>query len=227
MGSSRLPGKVLEPLCGQPLISRLVDRVERSNRIDHLVVATSVNPLDDRLADHLASRGVAVRRGPEHDVLSRFTAVMDEFNPDVVIRLTGDNPLVDGCLVDQVIVHHEKAGAHYTTNGRSGTFPHGSNVEVIDAAALRDLASRNVDDDEREHVTLGLLRRPDAYSLSSLSRDPSHGHLRWTVDTPEDLAWVKSVFEALVPESGDYFEYDDVVRWIEADPRRVRLNTGA
>lgn len=212
----------MEELHGRSLISRLVERVAKSELTDEIVVATSVQPVDDQLEEHLSSLGVSVRRGPEDDVLARFVSVMDEFKPDVVVRLTGDNPLVDGAMVDLVLERHLVGGTHYTTNGHSGTFPYGSNVEAVDAEALRQFAERSRDRDEREHVTLGLTRRPDEYSLRSLSREPSHGHLRWTVDTPDDLTWVRSVFDHLVPTRGDFFTYEDVIAWIEADSSRLR-----
>ena len=127
------------------------------------MVATSVDPSDDVLADMLEAEGVTVRRGPLDDVLARFLEVIDEFGPDDVVRLTADNPMTDPQVIDLVVSAHREAGADYTANTLSHTFPHGLDVEVVAATALRALADLGPDEHDREHVTIGLPRRPGRF----------------------------------------------------------------
>lgn len=220
-GSSRLPRKVLAPILGRPMILRLVDRVRSARLAEGLVVATTLDPTDDELAHVLIEDGVTVRRGPVADVLARFMQVVDEFAPDTVVRLTGDNPLVDQVTVDLTIHGHRDAGADYTTNGLSKRFPHGLNVEVVETDALRRLGAMELTVQEREHVTLGMLRRPQNFSLAAVTQEPDRSQLRWTVDTAEDLAWARTVFEHLHP-SKPGFGQDDVVALLERHPELRR-----
>src|SRR5271154_5883802 len=140
MSSTRLPGKVLMPLAGAPMILRQIERVERASRIDRLVLAASVDPPDDDLASAVARAGVAVHRGPLDDVLARFIGALDAHGPaDHVVRLTGDCPLADPAVIDATIDH--VIGAAYGSNPPPRrTFPKGLDVEVMTAAALRDAA---------------------------------------------------------------------------------------
>jgi len=184
-------------------------------------VATTIDPSDDELAEVLAGEGIAVRRGPVDDVLARFMQVVDEFAPDTVVRLTGDNPLVDRATVELTIEGHRASGADYTTNGLSRRFPYGLNVEVVQSEALRRLVAMDPTVEEREHVTLGILRRPESFSTTAVTQDADRSALRWTVDLPDDLAWARSVFEELYP-SNPTFGQDDVVALIERRPELRR-----
>ena len=217
MSSTRLPGKVLEPILGRPMVLRLVDRIRLARSIDEVVVATSTDPSDDRLVSVLEEDGVAVRRGNLHDVLSRFLGVIDEFDPDLVVRLTGDNPLVDGRIIDQVVGQHSASGADYSSTGLSGTYPYGFQVEVVSPTALRSIAVRGASDEEREHVTLGIYSRPSEFEVRGVAQDRDDSSLRWTVDYPDDLAWVREVYAALHPANPS-FGYSDVIALIEQEP---------
>jgi len=198
-GSTRLPGKVLAPILGRPLILRLIDRIRDAEGLDHIVVATTVHESDSELVETLEREGVLVRRGPVEDVLSRFLGVLDEFQPETFVRLTGDNPLLDATTIDQAVQAHRAVRADYTTNGLSHRFPHGLNVEVVQTAALRRLADRPLTAREREHVTIGIVERPEEFALSAVTQDDDNSELRWTVDLPEDLTWAREVFAQLHP----------------------------
>ncbi len=217
MSSSRLPGKVLLPIHGRPMIMRQIERIRRAATLEGLVVATSVDPSDDPLADLLGAEGVTVRRGPLDDVLARFLEVIDEFGPDDVVRLTADNPMTDPQVIDLVVSAHREAGADYTANTLSHTFPHGLDVEVVAASALRALADLGPDEDDREHVTVGLPRRPGRFRSHSVAQDDDQSELRWTVDYPEDLAWARQVYDRLYPGT-PAFGQADVLALIEREP---------
>ena len=217
MGSSRLPGKALRPILGMPMILRQIERVRRARTIDQLVVATSTDRDDDILASTVEDAGVTVRRGPLDDVLARFVQVVDEFDPDQVIRLTGDNPLHDPAVIDLVVGEQLAAGADYTSTGLTRTFPYGLDVEAVRPAVLRELAAGPTDAEEREHVTLGVYRRPETFSLHAVTQIPDRSDLRWTVDYPEDFRWVTTIFERLHPVD-PWFGQQDVIDLIDREP---------
>jgi spore coat polysaccharide biosynthesis protein SpsF len=201
MSSSRLPGKVMAPVLGEPMIGRQVERLRRARRIDQLVVATSTDASDDPLAAYCAGLELAVFRGSLDDVLERFHGVLAAHpQAKAVVRLTADCPLADPDLIDRVIGHHHEAGADYTSNTLgSRSFPHGLDTEVIRPAALAEAARNATDPYEREHVTPYIYRRPETYRLAGVARHESLAALRWTVDFPEDLAFVRDVYARLYP----------------------------
>jgi spore coat polysaccharide biosynthesis protein SpsF len=201
MTSSRLPGKVMAPVLGEPMIGRQVERLRRSNRIDELMVATSTDPSDDPLAAYCGVLGLEVFRGSLDDVLDRYRAALARRpQATTVVRLTADCPLTDPGLIDEVIDHHHEVGADYTSNTLgTRTYPHGLDAEVIRAGALADAAERADDPYEREHVTPYIYRRPEIYRLAGVARHASLAALRWTVDVPPDLAFVREVYAKLYP----------------------------
>jgi len=212
MSSTRLPGKVMAPVLGEPMIGRQLERLARSARIDRLVVATSDDPSDDPLAAYCRGLGYAVVRGSLADVLDRFHAALQAVpQADTVVRLTADCPLADWAVIDALIDHHHATGADYTNNtAPERTFPHGLDAEVMRREVL-ERAWRDADDPyDREHVTPYIYRRPEAFRIESLSRTPSLATLRWTVDLPEDLEFVREVYERLYPID-PAFKTDDIV----------------
>ncbi len=228
--SSRLPGKVLLPLAGAPMILRQIERVRRAQRIDRLVVATSDDPSDDALARTVAGAGVAVRRGSLDDVLARFTGALAAFGPaDHVVRLTGDCPLADPQVIDATIEHVVGAGVDYGSNtppdapypaGR--TFPKGLDVECMTASALLAAAGRAATSEEREHVTWAMHRHPELYRQAFLSQGADEGDVRWTVDYPDDYAFVAAVYDALWP-GNPAFTSDDVRALVRSRPDLARF----
>jgi len=205
LSSTRLPGKVMRPLLGRPMIERQIERLRRAARIDRLVVATSVEASDDPLAAWCAASGVDVFRGPLDDVLARFAAAAEAFGPaDPVVRLTADCPLADPGVIDACIDLHLRAGGDYTSNALTRTYPVGLDVEVVTAQALATAAREATDPYEREHVMPFLYRRPQRFRIVQLTQAENLGALRWTVDTPEDFAFVEGVYAALYPARPDF-----------------------
>jgi spore coat polysaccharide biosynthesis protein SpsF len=199
MSSARLPGKVLAPVLGEPMIGRQIERLRRASRIDALVVATSLDTTDDELAGYCEALGVPVFRGSLDDVLDRFCGVLLAHpKTEALVRLTADCPLADWTVVDRAIEHHLREDADYTNNTMpERTFPHGLDVEVIRPQILLEAGREATDPYEREHVTPFIYRRPERYRIASLVRTPSRSRLRWTVDLPADLAFVRDVYSAL------------------------------
>lgn len=222
MSSTRLPGKVLRPLLGAPMLARQIERISRSRRIDRLVVATSDHPSDDPLEAFCREIRVPVYRGSLTDVLGRYWGAARAFGPsENIVRLTGDCPLTDWEIIDATIDFHLEEDADYTSNDQEPTFPKGLDVEVFKTIHLADAYDLARDPFEREHVTPYFYRNPDRYKLANLECEPSLGHLRWTVDTPEDFAFVERVYAALYPTKPD-FRSEDVARLTMKDPQRGR-----
>lgn len=219
--STRLPGKVLLPLAGAPMILRQIERVKRARRIDDLLVATSVEPSDDPLAERLQAEGVEVRRGPLEDVLARFAGAVSGRPADHVVRLTGDCPLSDPEVIDATIAHHLAQAADYTHNRYDPSgYPKGQDVEVISAAALRRTAAEDHSPEAREHVTWAVRNAPDQYRVARLDPPVDEGQVRWTVDTPDDYEFVRRVYEGLYP-ANPAFSSDDVRAFVRARPELI------
>ena len=213
--SSRLPGKVLAPLADQPMILRQLERIKRASTIDAIVVATSSDSSDDVLVRTLVDAGYDVVRGPLDDVLARFITVLDEYDAETVVRLTADCPLISPKLINLVVNEFYASGADYLSNTMTPTFPDGLDVEVVKASVLREVAEISTDPHEREHVTLGVYRRHEHYSVRNFV-DPTgrdNSHLRWTVDNPDDFAFVVAIYAALW-QPNPTFEYDDVLDYL-------------
>jgi spore coat polysaccharide biosynthesis protein SpsF len=224
VSSTRLPGKVLKDLVGAPMIVRQIERVRRARRIDRIVVATSVEPGDDALAAAVGAVDVPVFRGPLDDVLARFVGALEVYGPaDHVVRLTGDCPLADPTVIDATIEHVVVAGADYGSNTPPRrTFPKGLDIEVMTADALRAAAARAETPEEHEHVTWALHRRGDLYRQAFFSQAADEGDVRWTVDTPDDFAFVEAVYEGLYPAS-PAFTSEDVRTFVRGRPDLSRL----
>ena len=225
VSSTRLPGKVLKPILGRAMILRQVDRLARSVCIHQLVLATSDQPSDDPLAELCRVEGIPCHRGSLDDVLDRFhQAALAAGPPDHVVRLTGDCPLTDPTVVDQVIRTHLEQGNDYTSNTLEPTFPDGLDVEVVRFRCLVEAWREARLRSEREHVTPFIYARPDRYRLGSVVAETDRSHLRWTVDDPVDFQLVSRIYEALWEEN-PAFGTSDVLALLGRRPDLAELNS--
>lgn len=209
MSSTRLPGKVLRPILGEPMIARQIERLRRARRIDKLVVATSTDVSDDLLADFIQELGIDVYRGDLKDVLSRYVETLETFGPaDIVIRLTADCPLTDPVLIDTLIELRAATDADIVSLDVHPSFPQGLDAEIIRSSALRAAGAEAELAYDREHVTPFIYARPDRFKIGSLTQQRDESHVRWTVDTPEDFAFVSRVYEALYPTHPTFLQED-------------------
>lgn len=212
--STRLPGKVLKELpCGSgvTVLERIVERLRPAATIDEIVVATSDQSDDDRVAGIARACGVPCYRGPLDDVLGRYLGAAEEYGLDRVVRITADCPCVDATVVDAVVELHESSGAQFATNVLPRSYPKGLDVEVADRSTLRTV---NVEADspfDREHVFtyvygdgLGRFRTANLTAPAELT-DPD---LRVTLDTPADYAFLAGVYDLLGPafDTADIFQ---------------------
>lgn len=224
MSSSRLPGKVLLPILGEPMLVRHLERLSRCRRLDHLVVATTTDISDDALAAVCEGRSVACFRGSLSDVLDRFVRAARPYRPDVVVRLTGDCPLADPVLIDEVIDFFETGGYDYASNCVPATFPDGLDVEVMRFTALEEAAFEALLPSHREHVTPFLRAHPERYRLGNVAGPVDRSHLRWTVDEPEDFEFVRCVYERLYLEKPD-FTTQDILELLDREPALQAVNS--
>ena len=224
MSSSRLPGKVLKPLVGAPMILRQIERLRRAVALDGIVVATSTEASDDVLCDACDAAGIEVVRGDLNDVLDRFRQAARVLgDPAHVVRLTADCPLADWTVVDACVALHLRAGADYTSNVIQRSFPKGLDVEVMTLAALDRVWREATDPYEREHVTPYIHRHPELFGLAHLTQGVDQSAWRWTVDTPEDWAMVEAVYQALY-RPGEPFTREAAAGFLETHPKTAQLN---
>lgn len=221
MGSTRFPGKVMRPILGTPMIELLMSRLARARRVDRVVLATSDHARDDALAAHVAALGHGVFRGSESDVLARFHGAAQATGADVVVRITGDCPLVDPALVDAAVEDFLSGGADYVGNVAPPSYPDGLDVEVFSAAALAEAARDAGAGFEREHVT-PFLRESGRFRLRNRRHGEDLSALRWTVDELADFEVVERVFRQFAPRID--FDWTEVLAWQREQPDAFRDN---
>jgi|WetSurMetagenome_2_1015567.scaffolds.fasta_scaffold59239_3 spore coat polysaccharide biosynthesis protein SpsF len=200
MGSTRLPGKVLMPIQGQSILERAVRRLRAAPVIDTVAVLTTRLKEDDAVVEEARRLGVLVHRGPEQDVLARFYEAAELFRPDIIIRATADNPLIEIGSIERIVGALRCAGLDWCME--SG-LPYGAATEAITAGALARVHFKAEEADHREHVTLYIKEHPEEFRLSLLTPpdDLRHPHVRVTVDTSDDLLFVDQLIRSL-PENG-------------------------
>jgi spore coat polysaccharide biosynthesis protein SpsF len=223
MGSSRLPGKVLADIGGEPMLARQLRRIERARRIDRLCVATSDGADDDAVADVAERAGVSVFRGAVDDVLDRVWRAARAARATHVVRLTADCPLTDPGVIDEVIGQHVARGNDLTSNVVERTFPDGLDVEVMTAEALDRVHAQARSGPDREHVTRYIYRRGNGFRVGSVVGAADLAAQRWTVDYPEDLDFVRAVFAAFAGQESD-FSFGDVMDLLESEPALISIN---
>ncbi len=237
MSSARLPRKVVAEIAGKPMLELLLERVARSRHVNQLVVATTVVSEDDELETLAKRLGVQVCRGSMEDVLGRVLGAAQAFDADDVVALTGDNPLVDPELIDDVLAFYRAGGFDYVTTthmhhsrnwNAERTFPVGVSVQVFSTKVLGDAVARTDDPVVRGHASFAIYDHPERYRLGAFEATGKYEgwrypDLRLTVDTPDDLALMREVFETLYP-SNPQFSTGEAIRLVAESPRLRDLN---
>jgi spore coat polysaccharide biosynthesis protein SpsF len=223
MGSTRLPGKVLEDLGGLPVLAWVVRACREATLADEVVVATSTLPDDDAVAALGAQLGVPVVRGSEDDVLSRYVKALDEHPCDAVVRITADCPFTDPRIIDAVIgAWRADPRYDYVSTVLVRTLPHGLDVELVRADALRRVDT-TATDHHRVHVTSGVYTDPDTYDVLGLCFAPDATDLRITLDTPEDLAALRAIVDVRGSEVASRRE---IIGLLRERPDLAAINSG-
>ena len=221
MGSTRLPGKVLEDLGGLSVLTWVVRACRAARLVDDVVVATSTLPGDDAVADLARELGAPVVRGSEDDVLSRYVQALDEQPADALVRITADCPFTDPAVIDTVVgAWLADPTLDYVSTVVVRTLPHGLDVELVTAEALRRVAA-TATDHHRIHVTSGIYTAPDEFAVMGLCFAPDTTDLRITLDTPQDL----EALRAIVAERGtEIAERREIVALLRARPDLAAIN---
>lgn len=226
MGSTRLPGKVLRPLLGAPMLQRQLERLRRSARLDDIVIATSTRIEDDALEQFAINQGVQVVRGSENDVLQRFLLAAHASRAELIVRITADCPMIDGAVVDRVIEVAQSASSEvdFVSNTLQRSFPRGLDTEVFFLDVLMRLDRCASSAPAREHVTYHLYQEAAAlYRTRQVVAEKNHSNLRWTVDTEDDFAFVLAAYEKFSLHE-KFPRYEALVEEIAADQRLCGLN---
>jgi spore coat polysaccharide biosynthesis protein SpsF len=227
MRSERLPGKVLRECLGRPLLALLVERVSRSAFVDEVVIATTGHESCDPLAEVALAAGAKVFRGSEENVSERVAVAMEEAGADIVVQLTGDNPLVDPAIIDELIRQCVAGGCDFVTNARMPGYPEGFEVQVMPIETLRRSHAMSTDSALQEHVCLAVHENPDLFRIQDAIASPPlrRPDLRLTLDTEFDLTVIREVFSALYP-ANSAFDCGDVIRFLDRAPDVAQLNAG-
>jgi spore coat polysaccharide biosynthesis protein SpsF len=222
MGSTRLPGKVMLDVCGKTVLARVVERVKRSRLAGEVVIATTVRPTDDILVDECGQLGVKVFRGSEADVLDRYYHAAAQFSGDAIVRICSDCPLIDPEIVDLTIQGFLDARVDYASNALDRTYPRGLDVEVITSRALHSCWREANAFYQRSHVTPYVYEHPERFKIARVRSRKVFGDLRWTLDTAEDLAFIRAVYERTADLNE--FGWSDVLHLLERQPQLLKLN---
>lgn len=227
MGSERLPGKIVAPIAGRPMIEHVIERTALARSIDAIVVATSDQAADDSVPAcvmHEAARQakpVRVVRGPERDVLHRFTLAAD--GAARIVRITGDCPLIDWSTIDALVERFDQNDLDYAGAGPASGFPRGLDCEIMRTDILARAARDATDPADREHVTRYIYTHPDTFRCATLPASAARRRgYRLCVDEPDDLALVRALYDRLW--QGTPIAIDEVIALLDREPTLADLN---
>lgn len=223
MGSTRLPGKVLMPLAGQPVLAHVVERLSFCRTLSSAVVATTNQPEDDAIADFCAGNGIPFHRGSEDDVLDRYYQCATMHEADQVVRITADCPAIDPVVVDAVVTGFLAGGYDYY--GLAGEFPDGLDCVVFGYAALKKAWSEATLKSEREHVGPYIEKHPELFRSGGLHLFHGLQHQRWTLDEPQDYELLSAIFDRLYRSDWPFLT-QDVLDLLKAEPELTKTNQG-
>jgi spore coat polysaccharide biosynthesis protein SpsF len=222
MGSTRVPGKVLMDLCGETVLARVVSRLRRARLINEILVATTDRPADDVIVAECRKHSVPVARGDQDDVLDRYYRAAQLGNADTVVRITSDCPLIDPEITDRTISEFLRAGVDYASNGLQRTYPRGLDTEAITVEALTKAWRHAGKTYEREHVTPYIYEHPEEFRILSVTADADYSEQRWTLDTPEDLEFIRAVYSKMNGNSA--FSWRAVLELLSKNPELTQIN---
>ena len=227
--STRLPGKVLAPICGRPLLSLMLDRVRAACEPDDVIVATTLDPSDDAIVRLCQASEAPYYRGSLEDCLDRHVQAATARDADAVVKIPSDCPLIAPSVIDAVLsaYRHNAATYDYVSNLHPASWPDGNDVEVMSMGALHYAAAQARDAFDREHTTPFLWSRPERFRLGNVLWRKSADHarrFRWVVDWAEDLTLVRELFERLLPVHGPVFEVEEILALIERAPELEHIN---
>lgn len=226
MGSSRLPGKVLLPLAGKPMLQWVIERVRRAKLVDEVMVATTDQPEDAVIQKFCQDFQVACYRGSQFDVLDRYYQAAKQAVAEIVVRVTADCPVIDPEEIDILLQEFLSRGVDFAANRLPPpwhrTFPIGLDTEVVRMDGLETAWRDATEKHDREHVMPYFYEEQGRFDIYYHNTSPDYGEYRWTVDTPEDLTALEAIF-GYIPELED-FGWKDVLAVVHEHPELRSLN---
>ncbi|MDH3975345.1 MAG: glycosyltransferase family protein [Deltaproteobacteria bacterium] len=231
IGSTRLPGKVLMNLAGKPMICFMLDRVAKSSAVDEIILATGDGKDNDELARVVSEHGYSVFRGSEDDVLARYTGAAKSCSADIIVRLTGDCPLIDPEVIDQLVTIFIEGKYDYVTNVKPPTWPDGFDVSAFSSALLNDANLKAERKSDREHVVPWMWRMTPleggcAYRGINVSSNNDLSLHRWTVDELSDYEFVKRIVSEIPSDKDINFTLEDILKVLANKPELMEINRG-
>ena len=228
MGSSRFPGKVMKPLCGAPLLQRMVERVAAAEHAGIIVVAIPTAPEDDEIEKWCREANIHCFRGDENDLLDRHYQAGLLHNADAVVKIPSDCPLIDPQIIDMVLSAWKKVADRidYAGNLHPPTWPDGNDVEVVSMKALKKGWQEAQRPLEREHTTPYFWENPATFKLMNIAWDSGLNYAmshRWTIDYPEDYTFINRVYEELY-SAEQHFSLEDILNLLEKKPEIMEIN---
>ncbi|MDZ4713431.1 MAG: glycosyltransferase family protein [bacterium] len=225
MGSERMPGKVMMKLAGIPSLVHIFNILRETKTIDDLAVLTTTLQEDDTIEATAKENGVKVFRGEVNDVLSRFRIAAESLKPKRIIRVTGDDPLMDPEIIDKVVGEHFNGDYDYTSNIVERTYPRGMDTEVIEYASLEKSWLTTDDEDDKEHVTLYIRRHPEIFRINNVKRAGKRlDDIRLCLDTEEDAKVISAIFDTLY--NGVPIRLDEAIEFLDKNPELKKINSG-
>jgi|GEM_PF-157089 nucleotidyl transferase len=221
MSSLRLPGKVLKPILGKPILAYEINRIKQSSNIDRLVLATSINKDDDPLEELARSLNIDCFRGDLDNVLKRFYDCATLYKADTIVRLTGDCPVIDPQIIDEVLSLHISSNSDYTSNVLYRTFPDGLDTEVLNFKTLEYIYNNATKKDDLEHVTKYIYANKDKFKLTNYRNEIDYSYIRWTLDTIDDFYFFKYLYEM---KKDALFNWKDVLSFTK-DGRKFLIES--
>jgi spore coat polysaccharide biosynthesis protein SpsF len=224
-GSTRLPGKVLKDIAGSTMLARVVERTRRARTLDAVVVATTDLAPDNIIARLCSERGWPCFRGSEADVLDRYHRAALQFGAELVVRVTSDCPLIDPELIDKHVIRLQERWSEVdlVTNMAQQTYPLGLAVEALPLDVLARMHRMSTTPELREHVTTLAYVEPEWFQIEHVLNTVDLSHMRWTVDTPEDLKVIRLIFEHF---GHDRFTWRDILPLFDEHPEWTKINAG-
>ena len=223
VSSSRLPGKVLKTILGKEMLWHQVKRIQRSKKIDKLVVATSTHSSDDNIERMCLENNIEFFRGDLNNVLDRFYQCAIKYSPSHIVRLTADCPLTDPEVIDKTIEKHLDTNSDYTSNGNPPSYPDGLDVEVVKFIALKKAWQCAKMPSELEHVTPYIRSHTEIFNNFNLVFEKDLSEHRWTVDEPEDFEFVEKIYLELYKKNKN-FNMQDILDLLEKNTHLKNIN---
>jgi spore coat polysaccharide biosynthesis protein SpsF len=226
MGSTRLPGKTMADICGKPLLEHVIERVKHSKLISEIIVATTDKKKDDKIVELCKKLGIKCYKGSENNVLDRYYQCVKEFRADIIVRITADNPFVDPEVTDKIIkVFLGDGNFDYVSNTVKPTYPEGINAEVFTFSALAKAWKEAKKPTDKEHVTPYMWNNPEVFKIQNIENDIDLSYMRWTLDTKEDMNFIKEIYKRLY-KPGKIFLMRDILDVLKKEPRLAEINSG-